>query len=71
MTTPTKIESIHDYDMMGLSLAAGRAVLAGDTGSKRQRVKLGEFLKAFDDARADGKSEDDAAAIARQAAGLA
>lgn len=71
MTTPTKIESIHDHDMMALSLAAGRQVLASDTGSKRQRVVLANFFRTFDDERAAGRSQDEAAQTARQAAGLA
>ena len=63
-------EILHREDMIGLSLAAGREVLASGQGSERQRAKLEEFFEAFDVALANGLSRDAAATAARAETGI-
>ena len=40
-------ELVSTSDLIGMSLAAGREVLASGQGSERQRAKLEEFFKVF------------------------
>ena len=58
-------------DEIGLGLSAGRLALKSGQGSARQRRKLSEFFRVYDDARDRGDSRDTAAHAAKQAAGLA
>ena len=55
---------------IGLSLAAGREVLASGQGSERQRAKLTEFYKVFDAGLERGLSRDVSAAEAKAETGL-
>ena len=58
-------------DPVSLSLSAGRVALRSGKGTRVQRRKLSEFFASFDDARAAGASQEQAAQSAREAAGLA
>ena len=58
-------------DPVGLSLSAGRQAMRDGKGTSKQRRKLGEFFKTYDNLRGSGQSRDSAAAAARSAAGLA
>ena len=58
-------EILNREDMIGLSLAAGRKVLASGKGSAAQRAKLTEFYKLFDAGLESGLSRDLAATAAR------
>ena len=57
-------------DLVGMSLAAGREVLASGQGTERQRAKLEEFYKVFDAGLERGLSRDVAAAEAKAETGL-
>ena len=63
-------EILHREDMVGLSLAAGREVLASGQGSERQRAKLTEFYKVFDAGLESGLTRDAAAKAAKAEVGL-
>ena len=63
-------EILHREDMVGLSLAAGRRVLASGQGSAAQRAKLQEFFKLFDAGLENGLTRDLAAQAARLIVGL-
>ena len=63
-------EVLHREDMVGLSLAAGRRVLASGQGSAAQRAKLQEFFKLFDAGLERGLTRDVAAAAAKALAGI-
>ena len=63
-------EIVHFDDPVGLSISAGRAALRSGKGSKLQRKRLGEFFRVFDDERAAGRSQDEAAALAKEASGI-
>ena len=58
-------ELVSTSDLIGLSLAAGREVLASGQGSERQRSKLQEFYKLFDAGVSGGLSRDVAARAAK------
>ena len=74
MTTQTQglqaPEIVSFDDPVGLSISAGRAALRGGKGSQRQRQKLAAFFRIFDDERAAGRTQDEAAALAKEAAGI-
>lgn len=57
-------------DTVGLGITAARQALRDGLGTERQRVKLGEFFKTFDDLRSRGESRDAAAVAAKAAAGI-
>ena len=61
---------VHTSDLIGLSLEAGRQVLASGKGSERQRAMLEEFFAAFDAALENGLTRDAAATAAKAATGL-
>ena len=63
-------EILNREDVIGLSLAAGREVLASGQGSERQRAKLEEFFKVFEAGRKRGLSRDVAAQAAKAVAGI-
>ena len=63
-------EILHREDMVGLSLAAGREVLRSGGGSERQRAKLEEFFKVFENGLASGLTRDAAAKAAKAETGL-
>ena len=61
-------ELVSREDLVGLSLAAARQVLASGKGSERQRSKLEEFFKAFDTGLENGLTRDVAAQAAKAVA---
>ena len=61
-------ELVSTSDLTGLSLAAGREVLASGKGSERQRAKLTEFFKVFEAGVERGLSRDAAAQAAKAVA---
>ena len=63
-------EILHREDLVGLSLAAARQVLASGKGSERQRSKLKAFFKLFDAGVSAGLSRDLAATAAKAETGL-
>ena len=63
-------EILHREDMVGLSLAAGRRVLASGQGSAAQRAKLQEFFKLFDAGLERGLTRDVAAQAAKVVSGI-
>ena len=63
-------ELVSTSDLVGLSLAAGREVLASGQGSERQRSRLTAFFKLFDAGVSAGLSRDLAATAAKAATGL-
>ena len=63
-------EILHREDLIGLSLAAARKVLASGQGSAAQRAKLQEFFKLFDAGLENGLTRDLAAQAARLIVGL-
>ena len=63
-------ELVSTSDLIGLSLAAGRQVLASGQGSERQRSKLAEFYKVFDAGLERGLSRDVAAGAAKSLTGI-
>ena len=70
-TTNGKVHNVvSTSDLIGLSLAAGRAVLRGEGGSESQRAKLKEFYAAFETGLENGLSRDLAAQAAKLVVGL-
>ena len=63
-------EILHREDLIGLSLAAGRQVLASGQGSAAQRSKLQEFFKLFDAGLENGLTRDVAAQAAKVVSGI-
>ena len=63
-------EILHREDVIGLSLAAARQVLASGKGSSSQRAKLQEFFKLFDAGLENGLTRDVAATAAKAVAGI-
>ena len=63
-------ELVSTSDVLGLSLAAGRAALRSGTGSDAQREKLEKFYEAFQLGLEAGLSRDVAAQAAKLAVGL-
>ena len=63
-------EILHREDLIGLSLAAARKVLASGQGSAAQRAKLQQFFKLFDAGVSAGLSRDLAATAARAETGI-
>ena len=63
-------EILHREDLIGLSLAAARQVLASGQGSAAQRAKLQQFFKLFDAGVSAGLSRDLAATAARAETGI-
>ena len=63
-------EILHREDLIGLSLAAGRQVLASGKGSAAQRSKLREFFRLFDAGLENGLTRDKAATAAKAVAGI-
>ena len=63
-------ELVSTSDLVGMSLAAGREVLASGQGSERRRAKLEEFFKVFDAGLERGLSRDVAAAEAKAETGI-
>ena len=63
-------EILHREDLIGLSLAAARQVLASGQGSAAQRSKLQEFFKLFDAGLENGLTRDVAAQAAKVVSGI-
>ena len=63
-------EILNRDDMIGLSLAAGRKVLASGKGTDAQRSKLTEFFKLYDAGVERGLTRDVAATAAKSVAGI-
>ena len=63
-------ELVSTSDLVGMSLAAGREILASGQGSAAQRSKLQAFFKLFDAGLENGLSRDVAATAARAESGI-
>ena len=63
-------ELVSTSDLVGLSLAAGRQVVASGKGSAAQRSKLAEFFKLFDAGLERGLTRDVAAGAAKSLTGI-
>ena len=62
-------EILNREDTIGLSLAAGREILASGQGSERQRAKLEEFFRVFEKGLERGLTRDKAATAAKAETG--
>ena len=63
-------ELVSTSDLLGLSLAAGRQVVASGKGSAAQRAKLQQFFRLFDTGLENGLTRDKAATAAKLIVGL-